>query len=128
MRIHRNPTSIHSPVAGYVHQIELVNQKRQLILSGQIGMRIDGTIAEDIDDQFKIALENIVENLKAANMTKENINKMTIYLAEKMDPQKRKEKLEAALGDYKPCMTLLYVQALANPKIKVEIDASASSD
>jgi len=128
MREHRNPDIIHKPVAGYVHQIELSNIKRQLILSGQIGMDLSGNIPEGINEQFEITLDNIVKNLISADMKIQNIDKLTIYLAEEMDAGKRKEILEKKLGSYKPCMTLIYVKSLASPKIKVEIDTMASSD
>ena len=45
-----------------------------------------------------------------------------------MDAARRRDVLAARLGDHKPCMTLIFVAALAAPVYKVEIDAWASSD
>ena len=49
----RNPRSIHAPLAGYRHQIELRGQDRLLVLSGQIGMAPDGHIPDDPAEQLE---------------------------------------------------------------------------
>jgi enamine deaminase RidA (YjgF/YER057c/UK114 family) len=52
--------------------------------------------------------------------------KVTLYLVGDMDAARRRELLARRLGDHRPCMTLLFVAALASPDLKVEIDAWAS--
>jgi len=42
MKEYRNPSNVHLPVASYVHQIEIRGPERMLILSGQIGQKLDG--------------------------------------------------------------------------------------
>ena len=44
-----------------------------------------------------------------------------------MDPPKRRALIAARMQGHKPCMTLVFVGALASPIYKVEIDAWASS-
>ena len=48
-----------------------------LVLSGQVGMRQDGTIPDDPIEQINVALENIFRNLEAANMGVKDIIKLT---------------------------------------------------
>jgi len=43
MKKFRNPENIHKPLGGYSHQVEITGSERMLILSGQVGMRPDGT-------------------------------------------------------------------------------------
>jgi len=125
VKVARNPRNIHQPVAPYVHQIEVTGPQRWLTLSGQIGMEEDGTIPEDPLAQMKLALENIRKNLESANMEIQDLTKITLYLVGDINADQRKQIINDFLGDHLPCMTLMYVVALAAPSIKVEIDAWA---
>ena len=126
MKEFRNPKNIHTPLGGYTHQIEITGNERMLVLSGQVGMREDGTVPDDPVEQISIALENIFRNLQAANMGVKDIVKLTYYLVGEFDTAKRRELVASKLEGHQPCSTLLYVTALASPIYKVEIDAWAS--
>lgn len=126
MKEFRNPDTVHQPVGGYTHQIEITGSERMLILSGQVGMRVDGTLPDDPLEQIDVALENIFRNLQAANMEVKDLIKLTYYLVGEIDTAKRRELVAVKLQGHKPCSTLLYVARLATPDIKVEIDAWAS--
>ncbi|MEO8356211.1 MAG: RidA family protein [Chloroflexota bacterium] len=126
MKESRNPEDIHPPLGAYSHQIEISGNERVLILSGQVGMREDGTVPHDPLEQIEVALENIFRNLRAANMEIEDIVKLTYYLVGEIDTSKRRELVASKLRGHQPCSTLLYVAALASPILRVEIDAWAS--
>ena len=126
MKEFRNPQDIHHPLGGYSHQIELTGNERMLVLSGQVGMREDGTIPADPLEQIDIAMENIFRNLRAANMDVKDLIKITYYLVGDIDTTRRRELVASKLQGHKPCSTLLYVARLATPNILVEIDAWAS--
>ncbi len=126
MKEFRNPQDIHQPVGSYSHQIEIKGNERLLIISGQVGMRENGTVPEDPLEQIDIAFENILRNLRAANMDVNDLIKITYYLVGDIDTAKRRELILSKLQGHKPCSTLLYVAALASPMYKVEIDAWAS--
>ncbi|WP_409367282.1 RidA family protein [Lysinibacillus sp. 38-6] len=128
MRISRNPQEVHLPVAPYVHQIEITGPHKWLTLSGQIGMTVDGTVPEEPIAQLKIALDNIQKNLERASMTIEDLTKVVFYLVGDFDATERKKVMNDFFGDHFPCMTLLYVVALAAPTLKVEIDAWACQE
>jgi enamine deaminase RidA (YjgF/YER057c/UK114 family) len=128
MKEFRNPENIHEPVADYTHQVEVSGQARWLVMSGQIGKYKDGPIPEDPIEQIEIAMDNIVKNLEASNMEVKDLVKIVFYLVGNIDNSKRVEAVSKVLQGHKPCMTLLYVASLANPSIKVEIDAWACSD
>jgi len=125
MKEFRNPQDIHAPVGSYSHQIEVSNE-RMLVISGQVGMRQDGTVPDDPYEQMDIAFENILRNLRAANMDVEDLIKITYYLVGEFDTAKRREIVLSKLRGYQPCSTLLYVAALASPQFRVEIDAWAT--
>ncbi len=126
MKEFRNPQNIHKPLGQYSHQIEITGNERMLVLSGQVGMREDGSVPEDALEQIDVAFENIFRNLQAANMDVKDIVKLTYYLVGEIDTAKRRELTASKLQGHQPCSTLLYVAALAAPIYKVEIDAWAS--
>lgn len=125
MKEFRNPQDVHPPVGAYSHQIE-IRDERILVISGQVGMRPDGTIPEDPFEQIDLAFENVFHNLRAAKMDVKDIIKLTYYLVGEIDTAKRREVVLSKLQGHQPCSTLLYVAALASPALRVEIDAWAS--
>jgi enamine deaminase RidA (YjgF/YER057c/UK114 family) len=124
----RNPETIHKPLGGYSHQVEIIGNERMLLISGQVGMRPDGSIPEDPIEQLDLAFENIFRNLRAANMQVTDLVKLTTYLVGEWDTDKRRTVTAAKLAGHQPAMTLVYAAALASPAIKVEIDAWASCE
>lgn len=126
MKEFRNPQDVHQPVGAYSHQIEIRGNERLLVISGQVGMREDGTVPEDPFEQIDIAFDNILRNLRAADMDVKDLIKITYYLVGEIDTAKRREIILSKLQGHQPCSTLLYVAGLASPVYKVEIDAWAS--
>ena len=126
MKKFRNPHDIHKPLGLYSHQVEIRGNERLVVISGQVGMREDGTVPEDPLEQIDLAFENIFRNLQAANMDVNDIIKLTYYLVGEIDVAKRRELVASKLQGHQPCSTLLYVASLASPEYKVEIEAWAS--
>lgn len=126
MKTYRNPDNVHPPIAGYTHQIEIQGPERLLALSGQVGRTQEGVVPEDAVAQLDLAFENLLRNLQAAGMEAGDLVKLTLYLVGEMDAARRREVITSRLGEHKPCMTLVYVTALASPIYKVELDAWAS--
>ncbi|MEV6772592.1 Rid family hydrolase [Nocardia sp. NPDC051030] len=128
VKIERNPRDVHAPVAAYTHQIEIGPGGRWLVLSGQIGMRVDGSVPESVVEQIEVALENVGRNLSAAGMSVTDLVKVTVFLVGQVDSAARRTAFADFLGSHEPCMTLMYVSGLAAPSLRVEIDVMAWSD
>jgi len=129
VKIKRNPDTVHSPFSTYSHQIEILNESRLLALSGQIGVDTSGNLAAGVSNQLKLAWRNVGENLLAANMTYENILKMTIYFVQdSIETNDRRRLFTDLFGAICPCMTVLYVSALGDPEMKVELEVWASAE
>ena len=128
MKEFRNPQDIHTPLGSYSHQIEVKGNERWLVISGQVGMRQDGTVPDDPLEQIDLAFENILRNLGAADMDVKDLIKITYYLVGEIDTAKRRAVVLSKLQGHQPCSTLLYVAALASPALRVEIDAWASRE
>ena len=125
MKEFRNPQDVHKPLGSYSHQTE-IRDERLLVISGQVGMREDGSIPEDPFEQIELAFENIFRNLRVAKMDVKDLIKLTYYLVGEIDTAKRREVILSKLQGHQPCSTLIYVAALASPAFRVEIDAWAS--
>jgi enamine deaminase RidA (YjgF/YER057c/UK114 family) len=126
MKTSRNPAAVHPPLASYAHQIEVAGPERLLFVSGQVGLRPDGAISSDPAEQLEVALENVRLNLSAAGMQIGDLVKLTFYFVGEIDPVQRRAITAAWLDGHQPCMTTLFVAALASPVYKVEVDAWAS--
>jgi enamine deaminase RidA (YjgF/YER057c/UK114 family) len=126
MKEFRNPPEIHKPVGSYSHHIEIHGNERLLVISGQVGMRPDGSMPEDPFEQLDLAFENVLRNLRAAGMDVKDLIKVTYYLVGEIDTAKRREIVLSKLQGHQPCSTVVYVAALASPQFRVEIDAWAS--
>jgi enamine deaminase RidA (YjgF/YER057c/UK114 family) len=126
--VFRNPATIHNPLGSYSHQAEVSANAKWLVLSGQLGMDKNGHLPEDIVSQLEIALDNVLLNLEAAGMCKENLVKLVFYFVGSIDTVQRRSVVATKLGEHKPCMTVMYISGLATEAIKVEIDAWACSE
>jgi 2-iminobutanoate/2-iminopropanoate deaminase len=126
MKTPRNPATIHTPLAAYSHQIEVTGPERLLIVSGQVGMRADGSLPDDPLEQLGVAFDNVERNLAEAGMEIPDLVKLTVYLVGDWDNDARRELTASRLGAHRPCMTAVWVAALAAPSLLVEIEAWAS--
>jgi enamine deaminase RidA (YjgF/YER057c/UK114 family) len=126
MKEFRNPSDVPAALPGSTQQIEISRNERLLILSGQVGRYEDGSVPDDPILQFGLACENMRRNLRLAGMDMVDLVKMTFYVVGEMDSAEWNKVLAYRLGEHKPCMTLVYVNRLADPACKVEIDAWAS--
>ncbi len=126
MKEFRNPETVHAPVGGYMHQVEISGRERMLIISGQVGMKQDGTVPDNPIEQLDLIFENILRNLEAADMEMKDLVKINYYLVGEWDTDKRRELIASKLNGHTPCSTLVYVAGLASPIYKVEVEAWAS--
>ena len=120
-----NATDAPLPAAAYTQAIEVSEVSRTLYISGQVGMRKDGTIPEDIAEQSEIAWQNLKAQLRAAGMTLDNLVKITTILPNHADLAAAREGRSKVLGDRKPASTLI-IAGLADPRWKIEVEAVAA--
>jgi len=121
-----NPKTVAAPGGPYVHGMLVDPGKTWLSVSGQVGTRPDGTIAEGIVEQTRTAWTNLTEVLKEGGMEITDIVKVTSFLTSAdYIPDYGAARAEF-LGDFKPTSTLLVVSALALPELLVEVEVLAA--
>ncbi len=119
-----NPAAVREPT-GYTHAIQITGEARRLIISGQIGVALDGTVPSSGEGQIAQAFANLRAVLTANNMVVENIVKITVFLTDRGLLSAFRSARSAVFGDHAPASTLLFVSGLADPRFVVEIEAEA---
>ena len=99
--------------------------ERLLFVSGQVGVDAGGAVMDGIEEQSRQAAANLGAVLAEAEMSLEDLTKLTIYLT---DPDHVPGFMAGAgaLPTPSPATTLLIVQQLASPGLLVEIEAVAA--
>ena len=110
------------PISHYCHAIRAGDR---IWISGTVGVDAAGNIPDDTVEQFRVAMDNLDQVLRAAGGRPEHIVKVTLYLTDVEDRQRINPIRQEYWGEHRPASTLVGVAALALPGLKVEIEAEA---
>ncbi len=124
-----NPAGMPVPASRYSHVALAEAVSRRLEISGQVGIRPDGTLAEGLEAQLDQALANIDTALGAAGMGRGNLMKITVYLTQNTPEAVAayRTRRDIWIGETTPpAATLLVVAGLASPALLCEVDAVAA--
>jgi len=113
---------------GYANGI--VASGRQIYVGGTIGWNAQQEFTtDDISEQTRQTLENIVAILAEANAGPEHVVRMTWYVMNKQEYLDAAKQIGAAyrsvMGYHFPAMALVQVVALVEDRAKVEIETTA---
>jgi 2-iminobutanoate/2-iminopropanoate deaminase len=123
--IKHNPTTIAAPAGLYSNGISAPGGGRWLHIAGQVAIAADGSVPEDFEQQAHVAWRNLVAVLEDAGMTVLDLVKVNHFLVRPSDMAAYAAVRAGYLGEARPASTVLIVQALANPRWMVEVDAVA---
>jgi 2-iminobutanoate/2-iminopropanoate deaminase len=119
-----NPSTVRAPT-GYTHAHLIEGEHRRLIISGQVGMALDGSVPATGEGQIAQALANLRAVLEANGMSVTNLVKTTVFLTDRALLPSFRAARDAVYGGHAPCSTLLFVAGLADPRFVVEVEAEA---
>ena len=111
-----------APVSHYCHA---VRANDRIWISGMVGIRTDGSIPEDVEEQFQVAMDCLDSALRATGGKPEHVVKVQVFLTDVNDRTKINPIREAYFGTHRPASTLVEVSGLISPELKVEIEAEA---
>ncbi|WHA42614.1 RidA family protein [Agrobacterium larrymoorei] len=111
----------------FSHAIETAPGARLIHISGQIGAREDGSFHDDFEDEAAQAFANLEAVLKSIGLTAHNIVRFTIYLTRREDSDAMRQARNRFMQGHAPAMTLLYVAGLVDPKVHIELEATAAA-
>lgn len=117
-----------APPRGYSNGI--VAEGRLVFVAGQIGWNAQGEFeSDDLVEQARQALANIVAVLAEAGAEPRHIARMTWYILDKQQYLAAARDIGAAyrevIGPHYPAMTLIVAADLLEPRALVEIEATA---
>ncbi len=121
-----NPIDVHAPLGLYSHTVMVPSGTELIYLSGQLGVRPDGTTPGSMAEQADQVFENIVVLLRAHGLEPSAIVKLSTFMVAGQNGQSVREARLKHLGTHRPASTAVYVSQLVDPKWLVEVDAIAA--
>jgi enamine deaminase RidA (YjgF/YER057c/UK114 family) len=77
----RNPTEgLYPAVGDYVHALEVRGAERLLFVAGTMGLDANGVPGGTLDEQLELIWTNLRQILASAQMTVDNVVRLTSYL------------------------------------------------
>lgn len=122
------PESICPPFARYAHAVEVEAGARLLFVSGQLGVRPDGTVADGAEAQALQCFANISAILAAAGMSARDLVRFNAYVTDRThlpDYMRARDAFIAGIAE-PPASTLMIVAGFARPELLVEVEAVAA--
>ena len=95
-------------------------------LSGQLGVRADGSTPATMAEQADQVFANIVALLAAQGLAPTDIVKLTTYMVAGHDGDAVRAARSKHLGAHRPASTAVFVAALVDPAWFVEVEAIAA--
>lgn len=113
-------------VGGYAQAIEISGYDRMLFISGQIPVNVDETVPEDFKSQCETVWQHIDAQLKEADMSSENIVKVTTFLSDRKYADENSIIRQKYLGTNNPALTVI-ITGIYDESWLVEIEAIAAA-
>lgn len=124
-----NPEELGEP-RGWTNGMLAPANGRLLFVAGQDAAERDGSVTEDdFVEQFSIALHKAVTVVREAGGGPEDIGRLTLFVTDVAEYRARrgeiKEVWRSHMGRHYPAMALVQVQALVDPRARIELEATA---
>jgi enamine deaminase RidA (YjgF/YER057c/UK114 family) len=122
-----NPTGgIYPAVGDYIHALEVRGAGRLLFVAGTMGLDPDGVAGATLADQLRLIWSNIRAILASADMTVDNVVRVTSYLRDASYADVNAEARIEALGGRLVPTTAIVVETLVSDwLVEIEVIAAA---
>jgi enamine deaminase RidA (YjgF/YER057c/UK114 family) len=123
-----NPASVTAPFKSRFSHGKIVPANAEwLYTAGQTGRDLDGRIGDGIEEQVDFVMRNLLNIVKEAGMTPDDVIKMTIYYLDPADLPAIVAARNKHFGEhFQPTSTAVGVSALANEAYLVEVELVAA--
>ena len=123
----RNPTAgIYAATPDYVHALEVRNPSRFLYVSGTMGLDAKGVAGKTLAEQVTLVWSNIATILASADMTVDNVVRVTSYLRDASYAEvNQNARLAALTGRIVPTTAIVVQTLLSDWLVEIEIVAAA---
>ena len=108
----------------YVQALEVRDTTRRVYVSGQAPVRLDGTLPDTFKEQAEAVWNNILAQLRAADMDAKNIVKATTFLVDRKYRDENRDVRMEMLGGHTFALTVVLAGMFEDGWL-LEIDAIA---
>jgi enamine deaminase RidA (YjgF/YER057c/UK114 family) len=109
----------------YAQALHVTDARELLFVSGQIGVEPDGSVPPGFEAQAELAWRNVDAQLRAAGMTRENLVKVTIFLADRRHIPAYRAARDRYLAGHKVALTCI-IATIFDENWLIEIEAVAA--
>ena len=122
------PPGFGREIGPYSHafSVDTKSFSRLVFISGQVGVRKDGSLPADITAQSAVVWENITAILKEAGMAITDIARMTADVVGTENFPKYAAVRTRVLAGHRPASTTFFVPGLVRPEMLIEVEAVAA--
>ena len=121
-----DPRDVHAPVGPYSHTAVVPAGTELVFISGQVGMRADGSVPADFAEQAELTFQNLSACLAAHGLGLDAVVKLGVFVLPGQDFKALRTARERHFGTHRPTSTSVYVPQLAAPQFLLEIEAIAA--
>jgi len=122
-----NPATVPAPFSRYSHAVTVPQGYEWLYVSGQVGCDLERRIPDSFEAQAELTWRNVIEVVKAAGYTVQDLVKVTTLLTRAGDVPASRQIRDRMLGaGVEPASTLMVVTGLAAPQLLIEVEAVAA--
>lgn len=121
-----NPDTVHAPGGAYSHSAVVPAGTELIFLSGQVGVRPDGSLPASISEQAEQVFANIGALLAAHGLEASALVKLTLFVVAGQDIGAVRAARAKFFGAHRPASTAVFVSQLADAAWHVEVEAIAA--
>jgi enamine deaminase RidA (YjgF/YER057c/UK114 family) len=120
-----NPDSVVKPASSYAQGVVHGLAAERMVISGQLGLRPDGSLEAGIEAQMERAWSNLFAVMAAGGFEARHLLRATIYVTQPGQVGTYRKVRDRMLNGHLCANTYIEIAALAAPEFLVEIEGEA---
>ena len=120
-----NPDNVVKPASNYAQGVIHNAAAERMLISGQLGLRPDGSLEEGLEAQMERAWSNLFAVMAAGGFEVRHLVRATIYVTLPGQVAAYRKVRDRMLDGHLCANTYLEISALAAPEFLVEIEGEA---
>ncbi len=120
-----NPDTVVRPASNYAQAVVHAAAAERMVISGQLGLRPDGSLEDGLEAQMERAWSNLFGILEAGGFEREHLIRATIYVTLPGQVATYRTVRDRMLAGHVCANTYIEISGLASPEFLVEIEAEA---
>lgn len=120
-----SPDSAPKPASAYAQAVLHSANAKRLVISGQVGMTLEGKVLEGMEAQLRQCWINLFAVMAAAGFAKKHLVKTVIYVTQPGQVALSRRLRDEAMDGLLAASTYVQISGLAMPELLCEIEGEA---